>query len=71
MHEVFYLNEEKVIPSIFETNHDNQNLWYLYNGASNHMSGNHLLFHTIVERTVGFQNASKDSKLWLSMRQKQ
>lgn len=40
MHEVVFLNEKKVKPSMFEADMDTDNLWYFDNGASNHMNGN-------------------------------
>ena len=53
MHEVVYVNEEKVKPSIFEVEQGMENLWYLDNGASNHMSGNRLFFQDLDERVTG------------------
>lgn len=44
IHEVFYLNEQKVSPNNFEADSDTGNVWYLNNYASNHMSGNRLFF---------------------------
>ncbi|KAG7599681.1 GAG-pre-integrase domain [Arabidopsis suecica] len=51
MHEVVFLNERNVMPSIFETNSDIENLWYLDNGASNHMTGK-LSFFTKLDQTI-------------------
>ena len=61
VHEVVYLNEQKVNPSIFESDHDNKNLWYLDNRASNHMSGNRLFFHTMDEKITGKVRFGDDS----------
>ncbi|KAG7557004.1 Zinc finger CCHC-type [Arabidopsis suecica] len=51
MHEVVYLNEEKVLPSKYETNSGEDNVWYLDNGASNHMTGDKRYFSTM-DRTI-------------------
>ena len=39
MHEVVYMNEKNMMPENFETNVDNENIWYLDNRESNHMTG--------------------------------
>lgn len=50
MQEVVYLNEEKVVPTKFESHSDKDNIWYLDNRASNHMTGNRKYFSTIDEK---------------------
>ena len=44
MHEIVFLNEENVTPSRFEPYSESDNVWYLDNGASNHMTGNRNYF---------------------------
>ena len=53
MNEVVYLNENKVNPNVFEADADMKNVWYLDNGASNHMSGNRTFFHELDETITG------------------
>lgn len=63
MHEMVYLNEQKVNPSVFEANHDTKNIWYLDNGASNHMSGNHMFFVSLDEGVTGKVRFGDDSRV--------
>lgn len=49
MHEVVYLNKENVIPSKYEANTGEENMWYLDNGANNHMTGDRRYFTKINE----------------------
>lgn len=53
MHEVAFLNEKNVKPKVFEAELDQSNVWYLDNGASNHMSGNHSFFMDLDETITG------------------
>ena len=59
MHEVVYLNEKNVRPREFETN--NENVWYLDNGASNHMTGSQSFFKTLNESITGKVRFGDDS----------
>ena len=63
MNEVVYLNEENVTPSKFETHTDKDNVWYLDNGASNHMSGNREYFASIDEKITGKVRFGDDSRM--------
>ena len=63
MHEVVYLNEQKINPTIFEADQDTQDLWYLDNGASNHMSGNRLFFYELDETILGKVRFGDDSRI--------
>ena len=63
MHEVVYLNEEKVTPSKFESHSDKDNIWYLDNGASNHMTGNYEYFTSLDEKVTGKVRFGDDSRI--------
>ena len=63
MHELVYLNEQKVNPSVFEADLDMENIWYLDNGASNHMSGNHMFFIALDETILGKVRFGDDSRI--------
>ncbi|XP_024016279.1 uncharacterized protein LOC112089756 [Eutrema salsugineum] len=63
MHEVVYLNEKNVKPNKFETALDGDNVWYLDNGASNHMTGNRKYFHKIDESIMGKVRFGDDSRI--------
>uniref|UniRef100_A0A1J3IV73 Copia protein n=1 Tax=Noccaea caerulescens TaxID=107243 RepID=A0A1J3IV73_NOCCA len=53
MHEIMYLNEEKVIPEKYKTNKREDGIWYLDNGASNHMTGEKGYFSELNESIKG------------------
>ena len=63
MHELVYLNEQKVKPSIFASEQDTTNIWYLDNGASNHMRANRMFFSTLDERITGKVRFGDDSRI--------
>lgn len=63
VHEVVYLNEKKVNPKEFETSQDKSNVWYLDNGASNHMTGNQNYFQSINEKITGKVRFGDDSRI--------
>lgn len=61
MNEVVYLSENKVNPKNFEN--DLENVWYLDNGASNHMSGNRSFFQELDETITGQVRFGYDSRI--------
>lgn len=64
MHEVVYLNEQKVKPNNFEADLNVTYLWYLDNGASNHMSGNRSFFFFKLDETImGMVRFGDDSRI--------
>ena len=63
VHEIVYLNEGNVIPRRFETHTDGDNMWYLDNGASNHMSGNREFFSVLDEHVTGKVRFGDDSRI--------
>lgn len=63
MNEVVYLNENKVNPNTFETESDTNDIWYLDNGASNHMSGNITFFSELDSTVTGKVRFGDDSRI--------
>lgn len=53
VNEIVFLNERKVIPNKLDTATAGDNLWYLDNGANNHMTGNLEYFSQIDRRITG------------------
>lgn len=58
-----YLNERNIKPSDFENALDEKNMWYLDNGASNHMSGNREYFSKIYETVTEKVRFGDDSRI--------
>ena len=63
MHEVVFLNERNVTPSKLEGNTADDHLWYLDNGASNHMTGNLGYFSTLDHGITGKVKFVDDSRI--------
>ena len=63
VHEVVYLNEKKINTAMFEANQDTEKIWYLDNGASNHMCGDRLLFYKLDETVTGKVRFGDDSRI--------
>lgn len=63
MHEVVYLHEKHCKPSTFETSTDGENVWYLDNGASNHMTGDRRYFDKIDASITGKVRFGDDSRI--------
>ncbi|XP_076897616.1 uncharacterized protein LOC143550955 [Bidens hawaiensis] len=53
MHQVVFLNEQNLIPNKYETERVEDDVWYLDNGASNHMTGNRSYFLELNENITG------------------
>lgn len=62
MHEFVFLNEKNVLPDKYETNTE-ENMWYLDNGASNHMTGYRRYFSTINNTITGKVRFGDDSRI--------
>ena len=65
MHEVVYLNERNITQRKLEDKSADDNLWYLDNGASNHMTGNLCLFTKLDERVTGKVRFGDDSRIYI------
>ena len=61
MNEVVFLNEKNVKPTELQTSEDN--VWYLDNGASNHMTGDRRYFKSINEAITGKVRFGDDSRI--------
>lgn len=53
MHEVVHLNEENILPKTLERDKKEDGVWYLDNGASNHMTGEISYFSELNENVKG------------------
>lgn len=63
IHEVVYLNEQNVNPRMLDNDLISTKMWYLDNGASNHMSRNHTFFFKIDETITGMVKFGDDSRI--------
>ena len=63
MNEVVYLNEKNCNPDKYETNNDAEDVWYLDNGASNHMTGDQRYFSSMDKSITGKVRFGDDSRI--------
>ncbi|XP_013715021.2 uncharacterized protein LOC106418813 [Brassica napus] len=63
MHEVVYLNDQNCVPEKDETCMDAEDIWYLDNGASNHMTGDQRYFSEIDKLVTGKVRFGDDSRI--------
>ncbi|KAG7598736.1 Integrase catalytic core [Arabidopsis suecica] len=63
MHETVFLNEKHCVPSKFESDLNGENLWYLDNGASNHMTGDRRYFDKLDDSVTGKVRFGDDSRI--------
>lgn len=68
MHEIVYLNEEKIMPTKYEANDEDKNIWYVDNGASNHMTKDRRYFSKINESITGKVTFGDDSRIDIKKR---
>lgn len=61
IYETVFLNEEGMIPKKFNNQENNNDTWYLANGASNHMKCNLSFFTEHSERIKGRVKFGDDS----------
>ena len=63
MHEVVFLNDKNVLPKNYETNKRGENICYLDNRASNHMTGDRRYFSQIDNTITGKVRFGDDSRI--------
>lgn len=63
LHEVVFLNEKNIMPEKYETNTGGENIWYLDNEASNHMTGDRRYFSRIDYTITGKVRFGDDSRI--------
>ena len=63
MHEVVFLNEKNVIPEKYEEK--SENIWYLDNGASNHMTGDRRYLSYVDNTITGKVRFRDDSRIYI------
>lgn len=63
IHETVYLNEGKIVPSNYEVSNKEDDVWYLDNRASNHMSGDKRYFSSIDDSITGKVWFGDDSRI--------
>lgn len=63
MHEIVYLNEKNCRPDKYETNTNADDIWYLDNRASNHMTRDRRYFSQIDTAITGKVRLGNDSRI--------
>ena len=63
MHEIVYLNEDGIVPSKYDANTTRDNVWYLDNGASNHMTGDKRYFRILDDTITGKVKFGDESRI--------
>lgn len=63
MHEVVFLNEKNDLQEKYKTNTGEENMWYLDNGSSNHMTGDRRYFSSINNAITGKVRFGDDSRI--------